>query len=141
MGDPDAGDARVPGPLSDADRVDIAADARRLYEALGTSWHGRVVWTRSPSEFEALADYGVRRQLLAGRDRWRLWRRRTLATVRELLGLWSLIALLAVYGSLAVLAYALMSLGEPSYYRVLERIGVRELVRPLDAPHGFVVAG
>jgi hypothetical protein len=141
VGQSDAGDAEVPGPLSDADRAELTAAAQRLYEALGTSWHGRVIWARSPSEFEALADYGVRRELLAGRDRWRAWRRRGLATVRELLGLWSLIALLAIYGSFVVLAYALMSLGEPSYYRVLEWIGVRELLRPLDAPHGFVVAG
>jgi hypothetical protein len=141
VGKSDAGDAPVPGPLSDADRAEIAAEARRLYEALGTSWQGRVVWARSPSELEALADYGARRELLAGSDRWRAWRRRGLAVVRDGLGLWSLIALLAIYGSFAVLLYALMSLGEPSYYRALEWLGVRELVRPLDAPHGFVVAG
>jgi hypothetical protein len=135
------GDGEVPGPLSDADRREIAADARLLYVALGRPWHGQVVWARSPGEFEALADYGVRRELLAGSDRWRAWRRRCLVTVRTLLALWSLVALVAVYGSFAVLLYTLTSLGDPSYDQVLERIGLRDVVRPLDAPHGFVVAG
>jgi hypothetical protein len=138
--DSDTGDAEVAGPLSDADRAEIAAEARRLYAALGRSWHGRIVWTRSPAGFEALAGYGARRELLTGRDRWRAWRRRALTVGRTVLGLCSLIALLAVYAALAVLVFGLASWGELVPHGLLERVGARELLRPLEPPHGFVVA-